>query len=605
MRMLVATGIALAQLILAQEIQTVPVTSGINAPTDIQNAGDGSGRLFLVQQDGIVRILRDGALAPQPFLDITGKTRAGGERGLLGLAFPPGFAQVRRFYVNYTDLNGDTVIAQYRVSANPDAADAASEIVLLRIPQPFANHNGGQMRFGPDGYLYIGMGDGGSGGDPLNNGQSLGTLLGKLLRLDVESDPGSVRIPPDNPFANTAGARAEIWAYGLRNPWRFSFDRATGDLWIADVGQSAYEEVDFQPALSHGGENYGWNRMEGAHCFAAGCSMQDLALPVAEYSHAEGCSVTGGFVYRGRASPGLRGKFLYGDYCSGRIWGVERQGTQWVNRLLLSSGFLISTFGEDEAGEIYVANAADGSIHRITGSLAPSFMAATVVNPASYLPGMTAGSFAAVFAAGVLDDPGMVVADRIPLPASLNGVSVTVDGLPAPILALANVHGVEQVNFQAPFEIAGRVAASVTVARNGAASSAAGVPVLELQPAVYTSDGVRAIVVHAADYTLVTEERPLAAGEFGFVYATGLGPVANQPATGSGGPVSPLATVLAAPRVSLAGLSCDVPFAGLAPTLVGVYQVNFRVPPGAPTGLQDLVLSAGGASAPAVKAPVR
>lgn len=605
MRMLAATGIALAQLVFAQEIQTVQVTSGIPAPTDIQNAGDGSGRLFLAQQNGIVRILRDGALAPQPFLDITGKTRAGGERGLLGLAFPPGFAQARRFYVNYTDLNGDTVIAQYQVSTNPDVADAASEIVLLHIPQPFANHNGGQLRFGPDGYLYIGMGDGGSGGDPLNNGQSLGTLLGKLLRLDVESDPGRVRIPPGNPFVNTAGARAEIWAYGLRNPWRFSFDRATGDLWLADVGQNAFEEVNFRPASSRGGENYGWNRMEGAHCLAAGCSTQDLALPVAEYTHAEGCSVTGGFVYRGRVSPGLRGLFLYGDYCSGRIWGVERQGTQWVNRLLLSSGFSVSTFGEDEAGEIYVANAANGTIHRITGSRAPRFAAASVVNPASYAPGMTAGSFAAVFAAGVLDDPGIVMADRIPLPASLRGVSVTVDGLPAPILALSNINGVEQVSFQVLFEIAGLAAAAVTVARDGAASAAAGVPVLELQPAVYTSDGVRAIVVHAADYTLVTEERPLLAGEFAFVYATGLGRVTNQPATGSGGPVSPLATVLAGPRVTLAGLNCDVPFAGLAPTLVGVYQVNFRVPLGAPAGLHELVLSAGTASAPAVKVPVR
>ncbi len=605
MRFLAVTGIALAQLVFAQEIQTVQVASGISAPTDIQNAGDGSGRLFLAQQNGIVRILRDGVLAPQPFLDISGKTRAGGERGFLGLAFPPGFAQKQRFYVNYTDLNGDTVIAQYQVSANPDTADAASEIVLLHIPQPFANHNGGQLRFGPDGYLYIGMGDGGSGGDPLNNGQSLGTLLGKLLRIDVESDPGRVRIPPGNPFVNTAGARGEIWAYGLRNPWRFSFDRATGDLWIADVGQNAYEEVNFQPAASHGGENYGWNRMEGAHCFAAGCSMQGLILPVAEYSHAEGCSVSGGFVYRGRVSPGLRGMFLYGDYCSGRIWGVERQGTQWVNRLLLSSGFAISTFGEDEAGEIYVANAGNGTIHHITGSRAPRFTAAAVVNPASYLPGMTAGSFAAVFAAGVLDDAGTVVADRIPLPASLNGVSVTVDGVPAPILALANVNGVEQVNFQAPFEIAGLAAASVTVARDGAAGAAASVPVLELQPAVYTSEGVRAIVVHNADYTLVTEERPLVRGEFGFVYVTGLGRVINQPATGSGGPISPLATVLAGTRVSLAGVNCDVPYAGLAPTLVGVYQVNFRVPPEAPSGLQELVLTAGGVSAPAVTVPVQ
>src|SRR6185436_17604761 len=266
-------------------------------------------------------------------------------------------------------LSGNTVIAQYRVAANSDVADPASEIVLLRITQPFANHNGGQVRFGPDGYLYIAMGDGGSAGDPQGNGQKLGTLLGKLLRIDVESQPGQLRIPADNPFVNTPNARGEIWAYGLRNPWRFTFDRATGDLWIGDVGQGAYEEVDFQPASSHGGENYGWNRTEGLHCFTSNCNMQGLILPVAEYTHADNnCSVTGGFVYRGSGYPGLRGIYLYGDYCSGRIWGIERQGAQWSTRLLLSSGFSITTFGEDEAGEVYLGNSGNGgTIYRVEG----------------------------------------------------------------------------------------------------------------------------------------------------------------------------------------------------------------------------------------------
>ena len=319
----------------AQELRTTQVASGIAAPTDIQNANDGSGRLFFVQQNGIVRIFRGGTVNSRPFLDIIAKTRADGERGLLGLAFPPGYAQKQRFYVDYTDLNGDTIIAQYRVSSNPDLADAASENVLLKIAQPFANHNGGQVRFGPDGYLYIGMGDGGSAGDPLGNGQNRGALLGKLLRIDVESDPGRVRIPPDNPFVDVAGVRPEVWAFGLRNPWRFSFDRTTCDLWIADVGQDSYEEVNFQAASSRGGENYGWNRMEGMHCYKPNCNMQGLVLPVAEYPHSQGCSVSGGFVYRGRSSPGLRGIYLYGDYCSGRIWGTERQGADWVTRELL------------------------------------------------------------------------------------------------------------------------------------------------------------------------------------------------------------------------------------------------------------------------------
>ena len=574
------------------------------APTDIQNANDGSGRLFLVQQNGIVRILSGGALLSRPFLDITARTRSDGERGLLGLAFPPGFAQKQRFYTDYTDLNGDTIISQYRVSANPDAADAATETVLLKIPQPFANHNGGQVRFGPDGYLYIAMGDGGSGGDPFGNGQNRAALLGKLLRVDVESDPGRLRIPPDNPFVNVAGARPEIWAFGLRNPWRFSFDRATGDLWIADVGQDSYEEVDFQPASSHGGENYGWNLMEAAHCFVSKCNTQGLTLPVVEYPHTDGCSITGGFLYGGRSSPGLRGIYLYGDYCSGRIWGVERQGTAWVNRLLLASGFAISTFGEDEAGEIYVANAATGAVHHIEGSRAPRFTAADVVNAASFAPGIAPGSLVTLFAAGVLDDPGVVNAAGIPVATALGGVSVTMNGVNAPILLLANRNGQEQINVQAPFELRGRSAAQVVVTRDGQSSAVADVPVLDVQPAIYTTGGADAAVVHNADYTLVTAQRPLVPGEFAFLYATGLGRVENEPATGSGAPLLPLASV-AGVRVTLAGQVCELQYAGLAPALVGVYQVNFRVPEGAASGAQELVIAAAGSVSPVVKVPVQ
>jgi uncharacterized protein (TIGR03437 family) len=604
MRILLCACLCFAVPLPAQELRTTQIASGVNSPTDIQNSGDGSGRLYFVQQDGIVRIFRNGALVTQPFLDIRSKTHAEGERGLLGLAFPPGFAQKQRFYLNYTDLNGNTVIAQYRVSANPDIADAASETVLLNITQPFPNHNGGQLRFGPDGYFYIGMGDGGSGGDPMGNGQSLGTLLGKMLRIDVESDPGHVQIPPDNPFVNRAGARPEIWAYGLRNPWRFTFDRATRDLWIGDVGQNIYEEIDFQPAGSRGGENYGWNRMEGLHCFVAACSMAGLTLPVAEYTHSDGCSVTGGSVYRGSLSPGLRGIYIYGDYCTGRIWGIERRGSEWVNRLLLSSGLSITTFGEDEAGELYLGSG-NGRIYHIEGSLAPRFTVAGVVNAASFAPGLVPGSLGTLFAAGVLDNQGIVSTDRIPLPTSLQEVSITVDGIAAPINTLANNNGQEQINFQVPIEIAGRPTASVIVTRQGAASAAVVVPVVELQPAVYTSDGTQAVVIHNADYTLATATRPLVPGEFAFVYATGLGAVDNQPPTGDGGPVTPLARALTAVRVTLAGLQCDVQYAGLAPGLVGVYQVNFRVPANVPNGSQELALTAGGTSSPAARVFVR
>ncbi|HUQ91141.1 MAG TPA: PQQ-dependent sugar dehydrogenase [Bryobacteraceae bacterium] len=354
------------------EIRLTPVITGVSAPTDLQNAADGTNRLFAVQQNGLIRIFKNGSLVSQPFLDIRTRTRGTGERGLLGLAFPPGYASTGRFYVNYTDLAGDTVIAMYRAGANPDAADGSNETVLLTVKQPFANHNGGALRFGPDGYLYIGMGDGGSGGDPQNNAQNPQSLLGKMLRIDVESQPGQVLVPTGNPFAGTGTTRAEIWALGLRNPWRFSFDRATGDMWIADVGQNAWEEVDFQPASSRGGENYGWRTMEGAHCYnASNCNMQGLVLPVAEYRNpADGCSITGGYVYRGASFPGLRGTYIYGDLCSGRIWGLRREGNSWVNRQLLTSGLSITTFGEDEAGEVYVADAARGVIHRIEGSAA-------------------------------------------------------------------------------------------------------------------------------------------------------------------------------------------------------------------------------------------
>ena len=259
-----ACALAFAAPLCAQwpAIQVQRLVGGVTQPTHVAAVPDGGGRLWVVEQPGRIRLVRNGVLAQAPVLDITSRVSCCGERGLLSVAFPPGFATKRYFYVNYTNLAGNTVIGRYRLTAD-DVADPASETVVLGVDQPFANHNGGQLAFGPDGFLYIGMGDGGSGGDPFGNGQSLGTLLGKILRIDVESGTQPYAVPPSNPFVGRAGARGEIWAYGLRNPWRFSFDRATGDLYIADVGQELYEEVDFQPAASRGGENYGWNIMEG------------------------------------------------------------------------------------------------------------------------------------------------------------------------------------------------------------------------------------------------------------------------------------------------------------------------------------------------------
>jgi glucose/arabinose dehydrogenase len=347
----------------ATSISLTQVAAGFSSPSAIANAGDGSGRLFVAEQGGAVRILRNGTLTPQPFLNISSLVKAGGEQGLLGLAFPPGYSTRQSFYVNYTNRTGvgNTSIARFAVGGNPDLVDRASRQELLTFTQPFANHNGGQLAFGPDSLLYIGSGDGGSGGDPLGNGQNTATLLGKILRLDVLSGVAPV-IPANNPFGN------EVWAYGLRNPWRFSFDRQTGDLFLADVGEAAREEINFQPAGSGTAANYGWNIMEGSLCFLAPglCSPAGLTLPVAEYDHTLGnCSVTGGYVYRG-STLSLRGTYLYGDFCSGRIWGLRRNGVAWENLLLLDSTLQISTFGEDEAGELYVADYATGTVFRIS-----------------------------------------------------------------------------------------------------------------------------------------------------------------------------------------------------------------------------------------------
>lgn len=333
---------------------------GLERPVDIQPAGDGSGRLFIVEQPGRIRVLQDGALLPAPFLDIVFEVgSSGNEQGLLGLVFHPQYAQNGRFFVNYTDLNGDTVIARFQVSGDPNAADAASETRLLFVDQPRANHNGGALAFGPDGYLYIGLGDGGSQGDPNGNGQNKTALLGKILRLDVDSaDPYA--IPSDNPFGS------EIWAYGLRNPWRISFDRVTQDLYIGDVGQGSWEEIDFLPAGSAGGANFGWNIMEGDQPYSGG-DTAGLTGPVATYAHAAnpgGCSVTGGYVYRGDALPEWQGIYLYGDYCTGVIWGLLHTEAGWRSQAMFQSGLRVSTFGQDEAGELYVADLG-GSVYRL------------------------------------------------------------------------------------------------------------------------------------------------------------------------------------------------------------------------------------------------
>ena len=339
--------------------------TGLTNPVDWQEPPDGSGRLFVVEQPGTVRIIQGGALVSTPFLDITSRVAFGGEMGLLGLAFHPDFAQNRRFFVDYTSTAGGTrhtVVAEYHASSgDPNLADPA-ETVILTADQPFVNHNGGQIAFGPDGFLYIALGDGGSGGDPLGNGQNLSTLLGKLLRIDVDS-AAPYAVPPDNPFVGLAGAD-EIWAYGLRNPWRFSLDRSTSRLFLADVGQSDFEEVDI---ITRGG-NFGWSIMEGNHCYpppSATCDMTGLIPPIAEYDRSEGASITGGFVYRGPLISRLRGTYVFGDFISGNIWGLnEGSPGIWTRSLLLASGLNISSFGQDAAGELYVLDY-NGTVYRL------------------------------------------------------------------------------------------------------------------------------------------------------------------------------------------------------------------------------------------------
>jgi len=348
------------------------VTNQLSSPVYATSPPGDTLRLFVVQQGGLVRVLRRDTLLPTPFLDLRGKIDAGGERGLLSLAFHPQYAANGRFYVYFTDPNGDIRIVRYLVSAaDSNVADSLSADTVLAVAHPGqSNHNGGQLQFGPDGKLYAGLGDGGSGGDPDGNGQDRHALLGKLLRLDVDGASGYT-IPATNPFASDTTAASEIWALGVRNPWRFSFDRQTGDLYIGDVGQGAWEEVDVQPAASAGGVNYGWVVMEGMHCYPPGmnsCNQTGLTLPVIEYDHPTGCSITGGYVYRGTRVPMLSGQYLYADYCTHFVRSFVYSGGQatqprtWTQQL--DPGGNVSSFAQDQRGELYIMTLG-GSLYRI------------------------------------------------------------------------------------------------------------------------------------------------------------------------------------------------------------------------------------------------
>ncbi|HKY71044.1 MAG TPA: PQQ-dependent sugar dehydrogenase [Nitrospira sp.] len=363
------TAIAAEVLIRSAEtgIELAPVVAhGLQAPLFLTHAGDGSGQLFVVEQGGTVRSIVGGILQDFPFLDLRDRLwTKGNEQGLLGLTFHPDHQKNGRLFANYNRKeDGATVVAEYTRRGRSLQVSSETERILMVVPQPYLNHNGGMITFGPDGFLYIGRGDGGSKGDPQNRAQNLQELLGKILRIDVDRGR-PYAIPPENPFAS-GGGRPEIFAFGIRNPWRFSFDRETGMLWLADVGQWKWEEIDLVVA----GGNYGWRIMEGAHCYnpEEGCSPEGLIFPIAEYGHEEGrCSITGGYVYRGSAVPGLRGTYLFGDYCSGELFALSasanRRGSA-VPRILMRTGLRISSFGEDEAGEVYVVDHR-GALYRL------------------------------------------------------------------------------------------------------------------------------------------------------------------------------------------------------------------------------------------------
>lgn len=343
-----------------------PVASGLRRPTALADLNDGTGRFLVLEQPGLVRVVLDGQLQTEPYMNLTDRVGPNAsEQGLLGIALDPDFAESGIFYLNYTDQNGNSVISRFLRGPDGQSGDPGSEQVLLYVEQPYGNHNGGGLEFGPDGYLYIGLGDGGSGGDPQNLAQNFNTLLGKMLRIEVRG-LDSYMIPADNPFA-AGGGRQEIWATGLRNPWRYSFDRLTGDLFIADVGQNKFEEINFLAAGSPPGVNFGWSFREAAEPFKGmPPSGVDLLDPVVQYGRADGCSVTGGYVYRGQSLPEWYGIYLFGDYCTGSVWGLLRDTNDaWQMRRLFQQPASISSFGQDSAGELYLLDHAGGGLFRL------------------------------------------------------------------------------------------------------------------------------------------------------------------------------------------------------------------------------------------------
>lgn len=582
-------------------VRTQRVATGFSNPVGISNADDGSGRLFIVEQSGRIWILDSNFnRSAQPFLDIRDRVTSGGERGLLSVAFPPDFAASQVFFVNYT--NPATVVSRFQVSAgNSNQADPASEVVYLTEQQPFSNHNGGDMHFGPDGYLYVAMGDGGSGDDPGNRAQDLSNRLGKMLRLDV-SQGAPARAPTTNPFFGQSNVRPEIWSYGLRNPWRFSFDRATGEIFIGDVGQQQREEVTFEPAGT-GGLNHGWRRMEGTRCNipSVGCDDGSLTLPILEYDHSGGrCSITGGYVYRGSLFPALSGSYFFADFCSGELFGAHFDNGTWATAGAVQLGFSVSGFGEDEAGEVYFTNYS-GEIYRLEAiSTGPQISSGGVVNAASLAGGaVSPGSIVSVFGAGLASQTAS--ATQLPLPTMLDGSSFSFGGTPAEMFFTSP----GQANILVPRSLEGAANVQLTPSRDGVSGPAATVALTPFAPGIFTVDqsggGQGAVLIAGSGLLAASTEvgfsaaRPARSGDALEIYATGLGPVTAVSALHPQQGIE-LSTTAQQPTATLGGVEVPVLFSGLAPGFAGVYQVNVELSGQVPGGpAVPLVITQGGA----------
>ena len=584
-------------------IELKTIASGLSNPLYVTSAGDD--RLFIAEQIGRIRILSDGTLLETPFLDIADQVYVAPEAGLLGLAFHPNYQNNGRFFISYVRQGAsglETVVAEYAVSPeDPNLALKASERSVLRFPQDTAQHNGGMLAFGLDGFLYIGTGDGGFLQDFLLRGQGLETLLGKILRIDVDSDT-PYAVPPDNPFVGNPG-RDEIWAYGLRNPWRFSFDQLTGRLIAGDVGYTRREEVD----LIVKGGNYGWNTMEGTLCFRpTNCSTDGLILPIHEYGHGPGCSITGGYLYLGVAIPSLWGKYVFADFCFGRLWTLtEISPGQWQREPLLDTGLRVSSFGEDEAGELYVVgydfllgDPPNGSVQKIVSTDAPqpAVRAGGVVSAASFLPGPVApGEIVSIFASGIGPDQGAGARlDRSGrVDNFLADTLVLFDGTRAPLFYVQ----ASQINAQVPYAVAGKTSTVMQVVFKGVRTDPVTLSVAETAPAVFAlAGGTGQGAIFNQDWTPNSSSNPAPTGSIVVLYATGEGQTLPAGIDGKLAEV-PFPEPLSPVSLMIGGFPAEVLFIDASPGFAGLLQIIARVPTEVTPGSALLVsLTIGNAS---------